>query len=231
MALATVEDVLRMLRIPESSVNEERDDQIAAALETAQEWVSARLRQRYDVEEGGLLVVHDVRETDSVLLPRVGAIVNEVRVTLNVSTEFAESDERILEFDAYDVIDGPRGATAIQLRPQLLFAPFEGAIAQRFPRTYRKVEIAWDVPDDEFNTVPAPVRDATALIAAGLWTSSPRLASGYSSEKIGDYQYTLGTGSSSSGSSGSSPESPGNDYWSQAAKLLRPFIQRKPLAM
>lgn len=218
MALATVEDVRRMLKIPESSVDDERDRQLADALDAASSWVSNRLRQRYDESTGGTYTAYDHLETDEILLPRVGCTVTEVRVTLHDDSYLTLGDAHVLTSDQYDVIEGLNGNDIIRLRPSMTFAPFEGAVAQRYPRLYRKVEIDWEPPDSG-DLVPAAVRDATALLAAGMWKTAPRLAGGIKSEKIGDYSYTLDDLKGGEGS----------DYWSQAMRLLRPFRRTKPM--
>lgn len=219
MALATVEDVRRMLKIPESSVDDERDRQLESALEAAESWVHVRLRQRFDEETGGTHTAYDHRETDEILLPRIGCSVTEVRVTLGSEIDLvAMADSATLTADQYDVISGLNGPRAIRLRPSMIIAPFEGAVAERIPRTFRKVEIDWEPPSSG-DLVPAAVRDATALLAAGMWKVAPRLTAGIKSEKIGDYSYTLDDLKGGEGS----------DYWSQAMRILRPFIRRKPM--
>ena len=218
MALATVEDVRRMLKIAESSVDDERDRQLASSLEAAESWVHVRLRQRFDQETGDTYSVYDHRETDEILLPRIGCVVTAVRIALGDElSEVPTNDSTTLTTDQYDVIDGMNGARAIRLRAGLLYQPFEGATAERMPRVYRKVEIDWEPPTGDL--VPAAVRDATALLAAGMWKAAPRLAGGMKSEKIGDYSYTLDDLRGEEGS----------DYWSQAMRMLRPFIRRKPM--
>lgn len=218
MSLAEVEDVRRVLRIPSSDVNEERDTQLSAALEAAESWVRSRLNQDWDADLGGTQIAYDVRETDDILLDHEGCSVTEVRVTLDDSSAFLASDSLVLSASQYDLISGRYGARTLRLRPSLVTQPFEGAIATRLPRTYRTVEIDWE---PSLNSVPAAVRDATALLAAGFWKSNPRLASGYTSERMGDYSYLV---QPPSGGKGGAP----SDYWEQAYRMLRPFTRRKP---
>ncbi len=200
-------------------MNEERDEQLAGALEAAEDWVRSRLKQDWDAETGDTQVEYDVRETDAITLAHEGCSITEIRVEYHSGVQAVSSDSVILDEDQYDIISGRLGARQIRLRPILTTMPFSGALAERMPRTYRSVEIDWEPSE---NAVPAAVRDATALLAAGFWKSNPRLASGYTSERMGDYSYLV---QPPSGGKGGAP----SDYWEQAYRMLRPFTRRKPL--
>src|SRR6478736_388431 len=168
MALATVEDVKRKLRIREADVDDERDGWLADELESAETWVLAIIGPDWTSTTGGTRTYFDVSEDASVLLPQVGCEVTEVRVYLPVDMIFASTDSTVLTTDEYDIDDELR---TLRLRPVLTEWVFENAYGSRNPRTFRKMEIDWDPSP---NDPPTALRDAVAVMAAGQYASGSR---------------------------------------------------------
>jgi hypothetical protein len=175
MAIAALSDVKRLLRI--ASSDSSKDQEISKSLESAESWVKARTRRNYGTATSKTLTFHNVRENDHVYLPDDNCTVTAVTVYLLANS----SGDLLIADDEYQVLDG----RTVQLLPNLEVVPFEGAIASRLPATYEKVTITYN----STGSVPEAVRDATAMLAASLYSKGPDTAQGIKSESLGDYSY------------------------------------------
>jgi len=219
-SLATIDDVKRKLHISASSVDYERDSWLQDELDTAAEWFNRVARQRWDAGTGGVATYYDVLETDALELPQEGCSVTQVQVVLAVNNVIAPIFSSTLTPDEYDVSDDGR---VLRLRPITVWQVFENAWAYRQPRRYRFAQVSWEPSNAD---VPTPVRDGVAMLAAGQYVSSPRLASGLTSERIGDYTYQIrptGSGSFIPGQPASEPDG----FVTEAMRLLRPYMARR----
>lgn len=221
MALATLDDVKRKLRIRESDMDEERDNWLQDELDSAIAWVERIIGPDWVATTGGTKTYYDVREDASLLLPQEGCTVNSVTVSYWVDILFSTTNTNVLVANTdYTIDDDNRVLT---LRPVMTEWIFENAYGSRMARVFRSVEIDWDARTDD---VPTPLRDAAAIMAAGQWLSGPRLAAGLTGEKIGDYSYQ--SRQPSGGFVPGAPMSGGGDYVEEAMRLLRPYINRRP---
>lgn len=178
MALATLADVKRVLRIPSTDVSDtERDTQLTEALAMAESWYDSHGGMAFDVSGAQTETYFNVAENGSLPLPVFNVPVTEVKVFPSTG-----STGTVLPATGYDVL-----FDSVRLRPDLSFTPFENATARRTPGEYNKVTVVWTGP----NSVPKDVRDGIAYLAAGVWKSGPRLLAGLTSEKIGDYSYDV----------------------------------------
>ena len=207
MALATLADVKRVLHI--TDVDEARDADITSCLVALSDWVKQVLRAEYDATSTVRTVkYYDVHEDAALAVPVAESAVNAVRVYL-----LADAVASALTVNTnYEVKDG----RTVRLRPPTTSTPFEGATAGRLFDTYARVEIDYTPP----GTVPASVRDGVAMLAAGWWQSGPQLASGVTSERIGDYSFSTRRSVSSDGGADAV-----EDFWSAGMKLLHPWIR------
>lgn len=210
MALATVQDIKRVMLIEDS--NQARDAQLAAALEAAESWFLKRSRVQYDASGVQTATFFDINEDAAIHLPVEGATIEEVRIEGYATT---------VDQWTYD------GEHEIRLRPYLLVEPFEGAVGRRFLRVLQKVEVDFTATSN----VPAAVRDGVARLAGWAWATGPRqgatsgtVTGAIKSENLGGYSYTLETASQIAGGSMSGKK---DDPLGDALVLLRPFL-RKP---
>lgn len=219
-SLATVDDVKRKLHISATNVNYERDSWLQDELDTAAAWFNRIARQDWDANTGGIATYWDVLETDALELPQEGCSVDTVQVVLATNNIVAPIYSSTLTSDEYDIDDDGR---TLRLRPITVWQVFENAWAWRQPRRYRYVQVTWEASN---GAVPEPVRDGIAMLAAGQYSSSPRLASGLTSERIGDYTYQVrptGSGSFVPGQ----PLGEAEGFVGEAMRLLRPYMARR----
>lgn len=211
--LASVADVKRILRIPASSVDAARDARISAGLEAIEAWAINRIEVG---KEGPQVEVYrDIREDATLHLPASDVVVTAVRV-------FEASDDALLTpadlsgGQGYELDDEGR----LILRPVLNYSPFEGALAQRSARWYKRVEVHYIGS----GVVPKDVTEGIAFLAAGYYEHGPKILSGLTSEKIGDYSYTIGGGSGGSGDE----DMP---FLGQAMFFLRDHVKKSRVAV
>lgn len=205
--LASLYDVRLALRIPSSDVNEERDAQLRVALEAVEGVFIDRLK---NITASGpqMIVWYDVYEDATIHLPSSEITVTKLNVFEYPSSPGIPLSPIELGFGhGYDLTDDG----CILLRPTLAFSPFEGATAQRRLRAYSRVEVHY-IGNGVINpTITAGI----AYLAAGWWQDAPRAMSGLTSEKIGDYSYTLGDLAADDGIPG---------FWARGMLLLKPFL-------
>ena len=207
MALASVADIKRVMHI--TGTDQERDAQLAEALEAAESWFAKRAKQNYDQEGTATATFHDVYEDAQIWLPVDDATISEVRVNgLAYST------------DQY-TFDGQ----ALRLRPYLFTEPFEGAVGRRYLGIYRTVEVDYASAS---GGVPAAIRDGVARLAGWLWQTGPRqgtvsgsVVGAIKSESLGGYSYTLEAASHVAGGFMA-----GRSGFEEAVAFLRPFMKR-----
>jgi hypothetical protein len=110
---------------------------------------------------------------------------------------------------------------AVILRPTLDVSPFEGATAQRRLRLYSRVEVHYDAS----GVIPPALTEGAAFLAAGYFTDGIRALTGLTSERIGDYSYTIGSG----GAGASEDRTP--SYVRQALMFLDDFLRSSHVAV
>ena len=180
MVFASLQDVKRILRLTDTDTD--RDAQIQAALDAIHSWAEAKIE--ISKEGANVEVYFDVSEDATLHLPAKDCVVTLLKVyeypssagvplspiELGVGTGWTQDDQG-----------------QIKLRPTLEYSPFEGAQARRRLRAYERVVVHYEGT----GAVPRAVTEGVAMLAAGWWQHSPIALSGLTSERIGDYSYTL----------------------------------------
>lgn len=182
MARASLEDVKRILRLRDD--DPARDAEIRASLAAVESWADKRL---WDTSRSGLQceTYFDISEDATLQLPSEDCTVVKVKVFEYPSSYgIPLSPVELGLGHGYDMTDNGR----LMLRPTLFVSPFDGASAQRRLRQYERVEVHYLGT----GVVPRAVTEGVAFLAAGHWQDGPRALQGLTSEKIGDYSYTLG---------------------------------------
>lgn len=212
--LATLDDVKRILRV--TGTDADRDAQLTGALEAVESWAEERVKYVPITDDDDVDVVEtyfDIYEDATIQLPTSDCTVTAVKVFEYPSSNgIPLSPVQLGLGHGYDV-DGDN----LILRPTLGFSPFEGVSAQRRLRAYSRIEVSYRAT----GTVPAAVRDGIAFLAAGVWQDGPRALAGLTSEKIGDYSYTVGSGA---------PGDPAS-YVTQAMFFLHTFLRRSRISV
>lgn len=184
MALASLEDVKRIMRIGSADVDAERDARLRAALAAVESWAETSLW--YISKSGPWVEVYwDVPEDHTLYLPADDVVVTKVRVFEYPSAYGVPLSPVELGLGhGYDVTDDGK----LILRPSLFVSPFEGASATRRMRQYARVEVHYEGT----GVIPRAVSEGIAFLAAGYYEYGPLALKNMKSEKIGDYAYTLG---------------------------------------
>lgn len=209
--LASLSDVRRVLRI--TSEDTERDAQLIAALDEAEDWFRTRARGRYDIAAPATAKYHEITEHAVLHLPVVGATITAVRVG---SPGFL----RTLETTEYIVMDDER----VRLRAGFYW-PYSGQTSledERARGSNTVVEVV-EIDYTPLTAVSPAIRGGIARLAASLWLSTGGGefgTSGITKEKIGDYSYELGIVNVGGGNITGSAD----DVKADAMQLLRPFI-------
>jgi hypothetical protein len=183
MSLASLDDVKRVLGSTDAS-----DEAIALYLEGAEAWVKKVYGGNWD-EDGGeettlLEEFYHVKQGDSVQLKADDA--TDVKVRVYVYSEYDEPEEDGAELSENAFVLHQDG------KVELLFVRYgapEGlpeAVAEFMPGEYSKVVVSY-TPS---GVVPAPVREAVALIAASSVARAGYEAGGLTGESLGDYSYS-----------------------------------------
>lgn len=215
MALASLDDVKRVLRFTDS--DPQRDAQLQADLDAVESWAEMHLWRLSQI--GAQVETYfDIPEDATLHLPAADVTVTLVKAFEHPSSVGVPLSAIELGLGhGYDIsADGK-----LILRPILTVSPFEGATAQRRMRTYARVEVHYQGT----GVIPQAVTEGIAFLAAGYWQDGPRALSGLRSEKIGDYSYSLGGGSSSS----VSEDTP--SFVTRALWLLTPFLKRQRVSV
>lgn len=134
-----------------------------------------------------------------------------------VSVLWAPGDEpEVLAEDAW-TFDG----FGVRLRPAGEFGvvgrnvdPRVSSVPQSMPWYYVRVTVESAVEEE----VDPLIREGVAIAAAALLVRGPREAKGLSSERIGDYSYSV-----------KSPQPGADPFFAEAKSLLRPFRVSGPL--
>ena len=180
MALASLDDVKRVLRLTDADTN--RDAQLRGALDAVESWAERRL---WNTSRAGSQVetYHDVFEDAALTLPAADVVVTKVKVYEYPGSVGAPlSPVSLAHGTGYDVTADGR----LLLRADLTVTPFEGAVAQRPLRCYARVEVFYEGT----GVVPRALTEGIAFLAAGYWQDGPRALTGLTGERIGDYSYT-----------------------------------------
>lgn len=194
--LADSDDVKRVMGITDDS----QDVQIDAALEAASAWVARRLRRTFSAGPT-TYTFYDVRDDGVIYLPEDGtvdSVTDQDGATLN----FRPAGERRIR-----LTDG-----MVTLTNTVYPTPIHVYVSTV------TVEMTGD------DTVPAPVKEATALIAGALLPyvvpiGDDGIKGEMVSERIGDYQYKVADSTLIAGVVG--------DKWEVARKLLGPWLKRR----
>jgi hypothetical protein len=179
MPLATTADVKRWLKDP--TVKEE---DLASWLEVAEE----RVR-----DYTGLAFADEDEElTETFTNVRQGSILNmrdrnptDVVITAYLTSDLEELGSEVIEGVGYQMLE--RG------RVQLIYSRYEsdvglgGGTVERQPGYYVRVVVAYVAS----GVIPASVREACACWAAHMYKTSGMATSGLSSERLGDYSYSV----------------------------------------
>ncbi len=214
MALASLADVKRVLRIPAASVDTERDDRIRAALAAVESWADTRL-WHISAEGEQLEVFWDIPEDATLHLAAPDVTVLKLKVYEYPSSAGVPlSPVELGMGHGYDLSDDGR----VFLRPTLTVSPFEGASAQRRLRVYARVEVYYEGT----GVIPRAVTEGIAFLAAGHYADGPRALKGLTSEKIGDYSYNLGALKSDSGEP---------SFVDRALFFLGPYMRKQRVAV
>lgn len=207
--LASLVDVKRILRIPATDVDTDRDAQLQGALDAVEAWASKRLAG-ISKEGAGIEVYWDVGEDATLRLPASDVTITTLKVYEYPSSNGVPLSPIQLGLGhGYEVTDGGD----LILRPMLFVSPFEGATAWRRLRHYDRVEVHYIGT----GVIPRAVTEGIAFLAAGYWKDGPRALLGLTSEKIGDYSYTLGNTGGATGQ----PE-----YVAQALFFLNDYFRK-----
>lgn len=211
VALASLADVKRILRLTDDDTV--RDASLRVALLAVESWASTRLKKM--PPPGSQVEVYwDIREDATLHLPTDDLVVTKVNVF-----EYPSSSGIVLSpLDlglgyGYEVTDDGK----LFLRPVLSVTPFEGAVGQRLLRTYARVEVHYQAT----GVVPRGVSEGVAILAAGYYSEGPQLMRGLTSERIGDYSYSL------------AEVKPGDQasYITRALWFLGPFLRRNKVSV
>jgi hypothetical protein len=206
--LASLADVKSVLNIPDSDTS--RDARLRQCLAAVQSWVEPRLTKLTAAGQQ-CATYWDVPEDATLHLPANDVTVLKVRVFEYPSSYGVPLSPVELGLGhGYDLTDDG----ALFLRPTLSVSPFEGATAQRRLRQYVRVEVHYLGT----GVVPRAVTEGIAFLTAGYFMDGPRALKGITSERIGDYSYTLG---------GSVDEKTGlPSFVARAAWLLEDFMRK-----
>lgn len=210
MPFASVADVKRILNLTDEDAA--RDARLRAALSAVESWAE---QQQWNISDSGAQVesFFDVAEDATLYIPK-DAIVTKVRVFSGSSPETARDLVLSTLSPGYELADGGK----VILRPSLWVQPFEGAWASRFMRYHARVDVYYVGA----GVVPKALTEGIAWLAAGYHTEGPTILLGIVSEKIGDYSYTLRSGSSG-GEAGKSSSDPA--FVRNAQFWLHPFMR------
>ncbi len=202
MALATVADVRRWLEDENALENE-----LTPFLEAAEDWVKRVARKNWDAT-GTVTEDHfNVRQGSILQLKDENPIITKVTTFLTPSATGTELDL----------------TSEIQLldtgRLQLFFNPVVGARGLELasvsvrPVTHQRVEVQYTAS----SSVPKPVREGVAGLAASLYAGRGQDIHNLQSETIGGYTYRRGGPRGAQGAS---------DSWPAPVKaLLSPYIR------
>lgn len=214
MALASLTDVKRILRIPPTSVDAERDANLRAALDAIESWASRSLKG-LTASGSQVETYFDIYEDATLHLPGDDIVVTKVTVWLYPSSE-------PVDWFAADTTGGPRYQVTddgkLILRPVLNMNSDAG---RTLLRCYERVDVFYEGT----GVVPRGVTEGIALMAAGYYSEGPQILRNVKSEKIGDYSYTLND-QHDAGGNATTPA-----YASRAAFFLNPWMRRNKVAV
>lgn len=184
---ATLEDVKRVLRI--DLVDTTNDAELTAALEAAEDYVSRKVKTRW-LPGTQTIEFYNIADDGLVTIPGEGITV------LSVADAYGPITDYLVEGNSV----------------RLGFS--HGGMSIHETRTFRSYYDKITVTYTSLSTVPAGIRDATALYAAEFYPVPKEEEGNIISEKLGDYSYTR-----------SASETGGVSYRrARANELLTPYI-------
>jgi hypothetical protein len=211
MTLATTADAARYLASPPADLT-----LIQPFLDAATAWVERITGRDWDATGTVIENFYNVRQGTVIRLRDEAPTVTQVLVFPDVG-----NDDNFFELSGVGGAGGYRllNRGRLQLVANRFTIPFEGAHGERMLTWWSRVKVTYTASA----VVPTPIREAVAMIAASDFSkaSSGNIvasAGGITSEKIGDYSYTLSDPSSSSASGGS-----GGGIPPEALRMLRPY--------
>lgn len=191
MALATTEDVKRY--IPGTAA----DADLTPLLEAAEAWTKRVTGRAWDASGEQTETFWDVRDGDVITLRDENP--TGVSVVIGDATLIEDSDYHLMSGGKIRLIFVRYGSPA----------GLPGAVVEVLPHTFAVVEVTYTASE----TVPAPVREAVAMVAACTYLDS-QSAGSLLSERLGDYSYSR------------EPEGSKLAIPSRAAAYLQPYNKR-----
>lgn len=174
--LAHISDVRRAAGL--SADDTSNDAELIPVLEAAEDWVKRRYGGEWDVSGSRTVKFYNVAYNAVLSLaaenPTVSAVSAYASPGATAQTLVVNSDY-VLETNG-----------KLRLLGTNLWNPFEGATARFFPSPWARLEVTFSATA----SVPTPVREAVALIAAATWSQQLADVQGLNAETIGGYSYT-----------------------------------------
>ncbi len=176
MALATAADVKRYI----PGYSESADDNLELILAAVEAWVEkitgadwdasgTVIDKFYNARDGDILTLKDESPTNVVVTAYLAH--DSTGSVLTVNTQYHVRDNGKIELVRVR-FGSPQGLP-------------EATVEVRATE-WAKIEVAYTAS----NSVPAPVREAVAMITAATWIDSRQAGDNLISEKLGDYSYT-----------------------------------------
>lgn len=180
MAIAVTADVKRILQRSDDAI----DAQLRPVLEAAEQWVREHTHREWDRSgsvtetffnrrQGKTLRLDDIAPK-SITSVTTYLTADATGTLLTADTDYQLEDKGKLHW-YFNNLRSPVG--------------LPGASVRVLPVVYAKVVVVYKARGQ----VPAPVREATAIIAAASYNGSKVAISGKRSERMGDYSYTRDT--------------------------------------
>lgn len=185
MALATIDDIKRLLKRHDEEGDPFEDD-LRKALAAAEAWWANATGTNYDASGTITETFYSVRDDETLWLKNRSP--SAVVVTLFYASD---SNGEVLTVNRGYAIETDRwGDTRIRLSRITTagVVGISGVRVRTLARTAARVEVAYT---PNASAVPADVRDAVAAIAAFKYTRSTTDASNLKSERLGSYSYTV----------------------------------------
>ena len=203
MSLASLSDVKRLLKRTDST----SDADLTAALAVAEAWVKIVYELEPDRTGSQTDVFTNVRQ-DQVLWLKDP---NPTSVTIEAIQYSTYPGPGLFPIDIMNFQVMPNGRVQLYYNRRVAPQGYDTAVGYSLPGIYDRIEVTYTAS----NSVPAPVRDAVALIAASHWAMSTSNIGNLQSETIGSYTYSrLADGSEAV------------VIPSMARALLRPYARR-----
>lgn len=180
MAIAVTADVKRILERSDDDI----DAQLSPTLESAEQWVRDRTGRDWD--QSGIVTqpFYNIRQGKTL---RLGDIAPK-SITSVTTYLTADATGSVLTANTdYQLED--KGKLHLYFNRLRSPVGLPGATVRILPSIFAKVVVVYKARGQ----VPAPVREATAIIAAASFNGIAAAISGMRSERMGDYSYQRDT--------------------------------------